>query len=395
MFSIHKNSYLHNYYKDINPRLINRCVERAWQANSIDEHDLDPPFNRLTSEQPHIPVENVDITRRPLGFGRKAMPKLRRELHHKNERVVIAAIESICDLVHDSERGYEAVNLKIVDRMVDLMAHENEAIREKTSRTLTVLARQACGRLAISTNRQLLENVAACAEDFYPEVRVQVAALLEMLAQFWKAADDLVEFGFVQILLSNLLKEEPEIIVIHLQTLRSLMHALAGKMIAIESDGYNIFMKLLDHKRSEIISEALACLSLLASTCVGEKLARQMNLLDTLNVHLHDERPEIFTNAASVIMFCTVKASGKIAASKINTMTKRLIQLSRNKLNPSTQIFAIKALTNICEHPEVRKEVQKKYIEYVENIQVGGDPCIQNYKAQLLTVLGWVASSYT
>lgn len=41
-----------------------------------DEHDLDPPFNRLTSEQPNIPIQNIDITRRPLGFGNVAMKKL-------------------------------------------------------------------------------------------------------------------------------------------------------------------------------------------------------------------------------------------------------------------------------------------------------------------------------
>lgn len=40
----------------------------------------------------------------------------RRELHDKDENVVIAALQSICDLCHDPERGYEAVNLKIIDR---------------------------------------------------------------------------------------------------------------------------------------------------------------------------------------------------------------------------------------------------------------------------------------
>ncbi|KAJ8944778.1 hypothetical protein NQ318_003646 [Aromia moschata] len=131
IFSINKNSYLHSKYEEINPRLINRCVQKArdfeWQPvfdllgqprvfNWQDVYDLEPPFNRLTSDQPTIPAPNVDVTRRPVAFGRWAMPKLRRELHHANEKVVIAAIESIADLSHDSEKGYEAVRLKIVDR---------------------------------------------------------------------------------------------------------------------------------------------------------------------------------------------------------------------------------------------------------------------------------------
>ncbi|CAH1996208.1 unnamed protein product [Acanthoscelides obtectus] len=268
MYSIHRNSYLHNYYKDVNPRLINRSVQRAIDfldcndrtlvqpeplpseqpgaseealpyvceedvpylgditedgypeamptelqpqvsiekpASSrptthevafrqvkrafpalIDEHDLEPPLNRMTSEQPNIPVQYVDATRRPLGFGCVAMRKLRRELHHKHEEVVIAAIESICDIVHDPERGYEAINLKIVNRLVDMIAHENAAIREKTCKTLTVLAGLAAGKEAIVDNPFLLENIAICVEDSHPEVRMHAASMLEMIARFWK-----------------------------------------------------------------------------------------------------------------------------------------------------------------------------------------------------------------
>lgn len=40
----------------------------------------------------------------------------RRELHSKNLEVVVAALTSISDLVHDPEKCYEAINLKIVDR---------------------------------------------------------------------------------------------------------------------------------------------------------------------------------------------------------------------------------------------------------------------------------------
>nr|CAH7722130.1 unnamed protein product [Callosobruchus chinensis] len=218
-----------------------RKVKRDMPA-LIDEHDLEPAFNRLTSQQPNIPVQNVDVTRRPLGFGRVAMPKLRRELHHKNEDTVIAAIESLCDLVHDPERGYEAINLRIVNRLMDLVAHENAAIREKTCKTLTVLAGLAAGKEAIVESPFLLENIAICVEDPYPEVRIHVAAMLEMIATFWRAADVLVDFGFVSILLANLLKELEDISKIHLETLASLMYGMKGKTIAIDADGFNIFV---------------------------------------------------------------------------------------------------------------------------------------------------------
>lgn len=53
----------------------------AIDFGQIDQHDLEPPFNRLTSEQPNVPARNVDVTRRPLGFGWVAMTKLVGMIH--------------------------------------------------------------------------------------------------------------------------------------------------------------------------------------------------------------------------------------------------------------------------------------------------------------------------
>lgn len=60
--------------------------------------------------------ENVDVTRRPVAFGRWALPKLRRELHSKDSDVVLKAVLSIADLAKNPEKGYEAIRLKIPDR---------------------------------------------------------------------------------------------------------------------------------------------------------------------------------------------------------------------------------------------------------------------------------------
>ncbi|KAJ8931920.1 hypothetical protein NQ314_015118, partial [Rhamnusium bicolor] len=281
MFSIHKNSYLHSKFEEINPRLINRCVQRgmlniARDFSGNDVYDLEPPFNRLTSEQPSIPVQHVDVTRRSLGFGRCAMPILRRELHDKNLETVLAAIESISDLAHDPERGYEAVNLNIVDRMVDLIVHDVPAIRERTAKALEIIARLAEGKEAIVSNKNLLENITICVEDEFREIRIHVAAifLLLIICYVVLAADVLVSFGFIHILLSNLLEEETEIVEIHLETLRSLMYG-CGKNLAIDQDGFFIFLKLLDRQNTQIVSRACECLSILTSARAGEKLAQE------------------------------------------------------------------------------------------------------------------------
>ncbi|KAJ8982977.1 hypothetical protein NQ317_001417 [Molorchus minor] len=364
--SINNNSYLQSKFEEINPRLINRCVHKAREFQWQDVYDLEPPFNRLTSDQPTIPAPNVDVTRRPVAFGRWAMPKLRRELHHEKEEVVIAAIESIADLCHDPERGYEAVHLKVVDRMVDRIVHENPIIQERSLMALEIIARLADGKEAIVSNDGLLDNLVVCVEDQLAEVRIKAAALLEMIARFWKTADVLIRFGFIQVLLGNLLEEENEIVDIHLETLKSMMYG-AGKKIALDADAFNIFMDILDERtETGIVSKTLDCLTRLTFTRTGEKMAQEINLLETLNRYLHDEvsntpshlvsamwrsmrvhavwvaTARVYTSAASTIMYCTIKTKAKITASKIKGLAKRLIDLAQNHLNPTIQMYAIK-----------------------------------------------------
>lgn len=74
-----------------------------------------------------------------------------------------------------------------VIRMVDLTLHDNPIIRERTANALQILARLAYGREAIASNQGLLDNLQICVEDLIPQVRIHVAALLEMVARFWKS----------------------------------------------------------------------------------------------------------------------------------------------------------------------------------------------------------------
>lgn len=62
----------------------------AREQSTIDTADLEPPLQRLTSEQPNIPIENVDVTRQSIAFGRWAIPKLVRiYLTYKQQNNVI------------------------------------------------------------------------------------------------------------------------------------------------------------------------------------------------------------------------------------------------------------------------------------------------------------------
>ncbi|KAL1509629.1 hypothetical protein ABEB36_004338 [Hypothenemus hampei] len=388
MFSHFKNSYLQGNCQDINSGVINRCVQRAWdEIKDINGYCLEPEFNKLTSEQPNIPID-INPFKISEGFGRIALPKLRRELHSADIEIVIAALTSLSDIVHYPERCYEAIRLKVTDRLVDLLCHELPPIRERAAFTLKVLAGMAMGKEFIVNNEDLLENLLEKVEDEFVEVRIHVAACLEMIARYWKTADVLVEMGFIPILLANLF-DAVEIVEIHLDTLYLLFYC-DGKQIAIDGNGFDILTKLLNVNEGPILAKAVKALSSLCMIKEGRQLAKEYRLLNELSRLLYDDRIEVHTAAAEAMIFCTIKSEEKIIASKIKGIPKRPIHLCKNRLNPSTQLFAIKALTSLCEHPKVRNEVNEKYYGDVEKVQITSErPEIQYFKNTLMQMLQW------
>ncbi|CAG9856747.1 unnamed protein product [Phyllotreta striolata] len=391
MFSINKHSYLHNYHADINPGLINRCVDKAFGFTSLDVHDLEPPFQRLCSEQPNIPVQNLDVIHRPIGYGRGAMVKLRHDLSDHDDLVVAASLESITELVIDSEWAFEAIKLRLIERLVNLLMHDNAVIRERSAIVLWKIAKLAKAREIIVANKALLNNVSFILEDQCEAVRVHAAKMLSTVAESWTAADELIKFGFITILLQIIKdKEEKYIILIHLGTLKSLMYSMTGKSVAMEYHGFDVMLDYITDENTDVSSEALYCLAQMTTTCLGEKLAREKKLMATLDSLLHDERASVHTATASVIMFCTVKAAGKMMAAEYPRIVPRLLQLAQNFQNPSTQMYSIKALTNISENPKIRRLLQEKYSQELGRIQIKQDEDIEMWKTQLMDVVSWV-----
>ncbi|XP_008191792.1 radial spoke head 14 homolog [Tribolium castaneum] len=343
MFSINRNSYLHTRSSSVNPRIINRCVDLARSQPTLhDSSYFEPPFYRLTSEQPDIPCEFVDPTRRQVAFGKWALPKLRRELHDEDELVVIQALRSISDLVHDPEKAFEAIRLRIPDRLCDKLLDPLPPVRENAALILAILAELADGKDAILRNDSILENLYLCLGDGQMSVRLKIASCFKNIATLWTTADVLVDYGLIQTLLEIIDKEEDlDIVLIHLETLQYLMYE-CGKCVALKNQGFRIFSKYLDHESPAIVCKALDCLSILTSTKKGKKLALEKKLLKTLNRLLHYGDVDICTSAASVVMFCTVKTRAKHAAAEIKPLPKRLVKLATNPLNSTLQMFCLK-----------------------------------------------------
>ncbi|KAF5301439.1 hypothetical protein FQA39_LY02168 [Lamprigera yunnana] len=386
MDASHKNSYLQSFGQNIDPRVINRCVSLARDQEVIDGCDFLQPYNRLTSEQPFIPAQHVDVTRRPEAFGRWALRKLRTELHDVNPDVVMAAVYSLSDIVHDPEKGYEAIRLRIPDRLSDLLIHENFKIREIVCITLTNIAGLSDGKGVIITNKITLKNMKLLMNDECECVRHKNAGLIEMISRSWFGAYHLVQAGFIKCIMDKLLTEGDNILFIFLEALLSLMYG-EGKDEVLKLGGFDIFLCLMENKAVHLASKAGDCFMMITSTYVGKKLAYDNNTLQKLTRILHFDNTDLYASAASGIMFCTIKSRAKIRASEMPHLLDRLVLLSNNFHNRRAQIFSIKALTNICEHPDVREVVKCKYIDHIEDIVVGCSEEVKRYKEILLSVI--------
>lgn len=131
---------------DFNQRIINRVIERRLSNAGRKSKST---FPKLSSQIPVVYAPNVDVTRCKQAFGRWALPKLKRELHHPDLIVVMQSLNTISDLVHNPERSFEAIRIGIVERLMDLMTHERDFIREKVCMIFYTLAGQEIGRRAI------------------------------------------------------------------------------------------------------------------------------------------------------------------------------------------------------------------------------------------------------
>ncbi|XP_017778570.1 PREDICTED: radial spoke head 14 homolog [Nicrophorus vespilloides] len=387
MFPVHKHSYLQCVTK-IDPRIINRTVDLARDNYTIDQFDTLPPFNRLCSEQPNIPVCSCDVTRRPVGFGRWGMKKLRRELHSTNRWTVMQAIHSIGDLVYDPERNFEAIRLRVPARFSDLVIDEDPAVRERVCMVLATISNLLDGKYSILKNHRMINNLARILNDEEPAVRMKVIVLIEKLSKVWMCADILVNNGFVEMIIERLDQyiEDDPCTPYYLRTMQWLMYC-TGKYIAIERGFHKTLTTILyNDTNCEVLAEALKCMAMLISTPRGKCFAIEGNLLIKLYNLLHDQRREIYSAAAGCMVFATIKTEAILKAIELPNLIERLLILARSHHDLTTQIHCIQVITNLCGHGKVRKYVLETYSDKIRSIYTQHDEQAERFKHNLLTL---------
>ncbi|XP_053180812.1 GTPase IMAP family member 8-like [Scomber japonicus] len=87
----------------------------------------------------------IDPSRAPVAFGRRAVPQLFGELQQLEADRKQRALASLCDLMHDPEKLYQAVTGGFVEQLEVLFKDEDSSVRTKTCELLHLLTAHSIG----------------------------------------------------------------------------------------------------------------------------------------------------------------------------------------------------------------------------------------------------------
>ncbi|XP_071450072.1 radial spoke head 14 homolog [Hetaerina americana] len=385
--------------------------------------DLEPPFLPLLRNEPNIFTPNNDITRAEIAYGRWALPQLLKGLHAENIERCLIAIDSLSNLFHDPEKLYEAVELKILDRIHELLKSAKAIIREAALIALGIACNHYVGSDAVifaeAQSRWDPENLfesfnvrdgttsedemdltasyvkpvdlgrlAIILSDNYASVRYKAANVVNNISKSWLGPEGLHENNFIPVLLERAAFEGFQ----EIQT--EVLDALHGclqydQLKALKLGGMALLSKLLQNNDSKVRISSANCIAALAMHPVGKIQAIELDLLPLLIPLLFSEDVDELASAAGCISFITMTTPSKIRAVQLK-IVDRLVFLAGYRISLKLQLNAVKALTNISEATKGRALLLNSYVERIEAIPCDHDETLRRAIQILIKVIRWL-----
>ncbi|XP_069581676.1 radial spoke head 14 homolog isoform X2 [Brachyistius frenatus] len=307
----------------------------------------------------------ADPTWAPVAFGRRAVPQLFEELQKPEPGRRLRALASLCDLVHDPELLYQAVNGGFMEQLAVLLEDEDPLVKVKTCELLHQLTAHSAGRQALLTS-SLLSPLSLLLDDSSSSCRTSVHRVLNRLALLPAGAESLL--SLVPKLMLKLRheedeeeeEEEEEVQVLLLSTIACCSRLDAQP--SLSSDGVSLLRRKLSHRRPDIRREAAAAMMALSVPVDGKRqVCEEEELLPVLLHLLQDEDVDVRTNAAGVIMNVAIITAGKQRCLGLDVITVLLSLLSeeeqeeeKRRRRKALVVYSLRALTALAEAPDGR-----------------------------------------
>ncbi|XP_074062532.1 radial spoke head 14 homolog isoform X1 [Macrotis lagotis] len=337
---------------------------------------------------------DIDPTKAPIAYGRRALPKLNEELQSEDLLTRQRALMALCDLVHDPEHVYEAISLEMLMSLKLLLKDPDDTVRQKTTEVFYIMANHSVGRegfikhnviialfkilddpdltcrtflhltyrsLAQVPTGSFLRSKEAGMDPCYllgdpGEVRGSlVLSPLQAGAgpQGFEGAEAILKNGLIPHLVKKLPTEVEDIQELILDTLYFCIQLDATQ--ALQAKGVPILRENLNSPNKNIRSKAAHALIAICIPQEGKNLVEDHDVIEVLVKLLENSSNEVKGNAAGALMFATVTTEGKYAALNAGAIPHLLELLDIQEVK--VLINAIKALTMLAEAPEGRREL--------------------------------------
>uniref|UniRef100_A0A8C0IAV6 Radial spoke head 14 homolog n=1 Tax=Bubo bubo TaxID=30461 RepID=A0A8C0IAV6_BUBBB len=310
---------------------------------------------------------DIDPTKAPIAFGRRALPKLQEELHSPELLTQQRALMALCDLVHDPENVYQAIEIGFLDNLKTLLLHHDSTVRQKTTEILCIMAMHNVGRQGLIQNG-VISALTELLDDPVDICRKNTHQIFEMMAKLHEGAVDILHAGLIPLLVFKLETESDEIQELILDTLSNSLRVEASEALATGA------VTILKEKKRNL------SITLKGKSVLCEEVTPVLVSL------LEDTDPQVQASAAGALMFATVKPQGRFSALAAEAIPP-LLRLVAEETSKA-RLSAIKTLTMLAELPEGRKTL----LDHIDTFQQClNDPCeaVKRAAKIAISVIKW------
>ncbi|NWY53402.1 RSP14 protein, partial [Chionis minor] len=325
---------------------------------------------------------DIDPTKAPVAFGRRAVPKLNEELQSPELLTQQQALMAFCDLVHDPENICQAIEVGFLHNLKTLLLHHDSTVRQKTTQILYIMAMHNVGRQGLIQN-SVISALTKLLDDPVDICRKNTHQIFEMMAKLREGAVGILHAGLIPSLVFKLKSESDEIQELILDTLSNCLRVEASEALA--TGAVTILKEKLTHSSAAIRSKA-ACVLLEIGTHPEGKSTVCDEVIPVLVSLLEDTDPEVQASATGALMFATVKPQGRFSALGAGAIPP-LLKLVAEETSKA-RLSAIKTLTMLAELPEGRRTLLDHTDTFQQCLK---DPCeaVKRAAQIAISVIKW------
>ncbi|XP_008248376.1 radial spoke head 14 homolog [Oryctolagus cuniculus] len=326
---------------------------------------------------------DVNPTQAPIAYGCRALPKLNKELQSEHLLTRQKALVALCDLMHDPEYVYEAINIGCLESLKALLKDSDDVVRIKTTEVLYIMATHNVGRNGF-LECDVIPALSSLLNDPHPVCRMNLHQAYKHLAELPAGAQGIVFSGLIPALVWKVQREEEDIQELILDTLAPCLQVDATE--ALSSHAVPFLKQKLLSTNDDIRSKAARALIAISIPLEGKDQVCQYDVIPILVHLLKDKEEEVQANAAGALMYTAVTTEGKYAALDAEAIPPLLALLSSPK--SKVRLNAAKALTMLAEAPEGRRYLQS-HVHAFRVLEVEHNEAIQRAAQIAISVIEW------